>query len=246
MFNAIGYELGKRDLARFRNLPPQDRFTAFDREWSLLPDVWPGNAVATRLFTSWLPYQEADNLAVVGCGAGVTAVMAALHGCSRVFALDVNPAAVETTRLNAIRHGVDGKVIALTSNLFSALDAIDVFDMIYWNSPFVEAPADHYYVSGIDYAAFDSCYAAHHGFFANAGRHLSGGGRIFHGFSETLGNPALLRELAAETGFRGSAYRREEFAVPTGPRDEPISVDYVLYEFHQAELGPGCHRTLIR
>lgn len=58
MFKEFGYEVGRWDLARFRERAPQGSFTVLDLEWTLLPDVWPGNAVATRLFTSWLPYRE--------------------------------------------------------------------------------------------------------------------------------------------------------------------------------------------
>ncbi|MCA1674388.1 MAG: 50S ribosomal protein L11 methyltransferase, partial [Actinobacteria bacterium] len=42
----------------------------------------------------------------MGCGAGVAWVLAAQHGCDRVVALDINPAAVENTRRNAARYGV--------------------------------------------------------------------------------------------------------------------------------------------
>lgn len=131
----FGYQVGRWDLARYRERSPQDTFTALDREWSLLPDVWPGNAIATRLFTSWLPYKEADTFLEVGCGTGVTAVTAALQGCSRVCALDISPAAVENSRLNAVRHGVSERITILRSDLFSELGSSNGFDLIYWNSP---------------------------------------------------------------------------------------------------------------
>ncbi|MFI0820192.1 methyltransferase [Streptomyces sp. NPDC021098] len=240
MLNEFSYDVGQWDLARFRERPPQDTFTVFDREWHLLPDVWPGNAVATKLFTSWLPYEEADSFLEVGCGAGVTAVIAAMRGCSRVCALDINPAAAETARLNAVRHGVGDKVTTLTSDLFSGLDEGTTFDLIYWNSPFVEAPVEHDFRSQIDYAAFDSGYKMHGAFFAGLARHMSETSRVFLGFSETLGNPQRLHELAARSGFTASVYRGEEIALPTdfaGPRDSEgeglTSLVYVLYEFQR-------------
>ncbi|MEV0124008.1 methyltransferase [Streptomyces sp. NPDC050703] len=240
MLNEFGYDVGQWDIARFRERPPQDTFTAFDLEWHLLPDVWPGNAVATKLFTSWLPYEEADSFLEVGCGAGVTAVVAAMRGCSRVCALDINPAAAETARLNAVRHGVGDRVTTLTSDLFAGLDEGTTFDLIYWNSPFVEAPAGHEYRSQIDYAAFDSGYRTHAAFFAGLGGHMTGATRVFLGFSETLGNPSHLHELAARAGFTASVYRREEFALPadysgpgSGTDGGPTSLVYVLYEFRR-------------
>ncbi|WP_229074966.1 methyltransferase [Actinoplanes sp. DH11] len=233
MFNDLSYELSRRELTRFREGPPRETFTAFDREWALLPEVWPGSAPATKLFTAWLPYAEAASFLEVGCGAGVTAVIAVQSGCSRVCALDINPAAVATTNLNAARHGVDKQVTVLVSDLFDALAETDRFDIIFWNSPFVEAPADFRYESGIEYAGLDAGYAMHQRFFAEAGRHLTAGGRVFLGFSDTLGNPARLREVAALGGFTGSPYRREVLHLTVEEAVGEMNIDYVLYEFRR-------------
>lgn len=238
MFDRFGYDIGCWDLARFRRRAPQDTFTAQNLQWTLLPDVWPGNAVATELFTSWLPYDEADSFLEVGCGAGVTAVTAARRGC-RVCALDISPAAARNTRLNAARHGVDARMTVLTSDLFSGLDPSDRFDLIYWNSPYAEAPADHRYETQLDYAVFDADYAMHRRYFADAPRHMKDGARLFLGFSETIGNGGRLGELAAEAGFTASVYRREVFSVALDVPGLPASdgeteLDYALYEFRQA------------
>ncbi|MGW1432316.1 methyltransferase [Streptomyces sp. NPDC002431] len=239
MFEDFGYEVARWDLARYRARALQDSFTVFDREWTLLPEVWPGNAVATRLFTAWLPYEDAASFLEVGCGAGVTSVTAALRGCSRVCALDINAAAVENSRLNAERHGVQDRVSTLKSDLFSGLGPSDRFDLVYWNSPYADAPPGHAYDSQLDYAVFDADYVMHQRYFADAYRHLTDGGRLFLGFSNALGNGSRLREVAAMAGFTGSVFRREVFSfaidVP-GVRtsDSETEVDYVLYEFRRA------------
>jgi release factor glutamine methyltransferase len=238
MFNQLGYDLSRWDLARFKGRPASDTFSALGREWTLLPDVWPGSAPATVLFTSWLPYAEADSFLEVGCGAGVTAVVAALNQCSRVCALDINAMAVRTAEANAIRHGVDDRITFLVSDLFTGLPESDRFDVIYWNSPFVEAPADHRYEGGIDYAALDAGYRTHRRFFAEAGRHLTDGGRIYLGFSDTLGNPRQLHRIATDEGFESAVSRRETVRVTVDPATAPagvgesgeLDVDYVLYE----------------
>jgi len=41
-----------------------------------------------------------------GCGSGILAIGAALHGATNIEAVDIDPAAVESTRLNAIANGV--------------------------------------------------------------------------------------------------------------------------------------------
>lgn len=53
----------------------------------------------------------------LGCGAGVTTVMAALKGV-KVTSLDINPAAVENTKKNAELHGVQGQVRVLESDVY--------------------------------------------------------------------------------------------------------------------------------
>jgi ribosomal protein L11 methyltransferase len=41
-----------------------------------------------------------------GCGSGILAIAAALHGAAEVDAVDIDPAAVDATRTNAAANGV--------------------------------------------------------------------------------------------------------------------------------------------
>jgi release factor glutamine methyltransferase len=172
-------------------------FSMFGREWDLLPDVFPPvHDISTMLFTTWLPFSAGDDLLEVGCGAGVTAAMAALRGCRRVTAVDISPAAVENTRRNVHRHGLRGLVRVFESDLCSALSPDDRYDVIYWNSSFVEAPAEMEALTPVERAVLDPGYRTHARFLAEAPRHLKPAGRIFLGFS-SLGNRVRLEELAA-------------------------------------------------
>jgi ribosomal protein L11 methyltransferase len=65
---------------------------------ALVPEVRPG-----------------DRVLDVGCGSGVLAVAAARLGASVVVAIDVDPEAVDVTRANARRNGVDDVVDASTT-----------------------------------------------------------------------------------------------------------------------------------
>ncbi|MGW4235460.1 methyltransferase [Streptomyces sp. NPDC004749] len=179
-------------------------FSMFGREWALAPGVFaPVYDLSTALFTTWLPLARGTELLEVGCGAGITSVVAALRGCRRVTALDINPAAVRNTERNVRQHAVEDRVQVLESDLFARLPADDRYDLVYWNSSFVDTPVETEQLSAIERAVIDPGYRTHERFLAEAPYHLKPGGRIFLGFS-TLGNRGRLDELAAahDVGIR--------------------------------------------
>jgi HemK-related putative methylase len=72
----------------------------------------------------------------MGTGAGLTAVAAASHG-SQVVAVDINPAAVESTRRNALLNRVDRMMEVREGDLFGPVKG-ERFDTIFFNPPFYE------------------------------------------------------------------------------------------------------------
>ena len=186
-------------------------FVLHGREWDLLPDVYapnhsPSTAIALDLLglvTERRPaaFPMGAALLEMGCGAGVIAVTAALHGSTRVVAADISPAAVHNTTLNAVRHGVDDRVRAIRGDLFDGLAAGERFDVIFWSSPYVLAPTDYEYRHVHERAYVDAGYLTHQRFLAEAPRWLTPGGSVLLHFS-TRGNlVALLR--AADAHGRG-------------------------------------------
>ncbi|ONI78071.1 SAM-dependent methyltransferase [Actinosynnema sp. ALI-1.44] len=202
-----------------------DTFSLLGREWDLLDGVFsPVYTPVTALFSTWLPYPPGGTFLEIGSGAGVTAVVAAQSGCRAVTALDISMAAVENTRLNVARHGVEDRVRVLRSDLFSELEPGEEFDLIYWNSNFAEAPADFANETDLHHAFFDPSYRAHSEFVAQAPRYLSPGGRLMLGFSN-IGNTALLTELCADVGLELCTYRSERRQV-----DQRTTVEFQLLE----------------
>jgi ribosomal protein L11 methyltransferase len=71
-----------------------------------------GTHPTTRMCLRWIARQAPeraagwDRVLDYGCGSGILAVGAALHGGRHIDALDIDPAAVEATRLNAQANGV--------------------------------------------------------------------------------------------------------------------------------------------
>ena len=69
----------------------------------------------------------------MGCGGGANAILAARAGAS-VLGVDVNPAAVEASRVNAARNGVADRTEFAASDLFDAVEG--EFDLVVIDPPF--------------------------------------------------------------------------------------------------------------
>src|SRR5437016_12344711 len=91
-------------------------------EWDLLDDVWPpAYSPGGELYADLSPFRDMSSFLEMGCGTGIMSVLAARAGCDKVVGLDINPAAVRNTELNARRHGVADRVTARVSDLYSAV-----------------------------------------------------------------------------------------------------------------------------
>jgi len=71
-----------------------------------------GTHPTTRMCLRWTATHAADRAAGwarvldYGCGSGILAIAAVLHGAGQVDAVDIDPAAVDSTRANALANGV--------------------------------------------------------------------------------------------------------------------------------------------
>jgi len=74
-----------------------------------------GTHPTTRMCLRWLARRPAaapvGRVLDYGCGSGILAIGAALLGAGHVDAVDIDPAAVQATRDNALRNGVPGTVL---------------------------------------------------------------------------------------------------------------------------------------
>jgi ribosomal protein L11 methyltransferase len=73
-----------------------------------------GTHPTTRMCLRWLAAHPPRGLRVLdyGCGSGILAIGAALHGARQTDAVDIDPAAVQATRDNAQANGVANAVTA--------------------------------------------------------------------------------------------------------------------------------------
>jgi ribosomal protein L11 methyltransferase len=72
-----------------------------------------GTHPTTRMCLRWTAQQAAKRsvgwtrVLDYGCGSGILAIAAALHGAAAIDAVDIDPSAVESTRANALANGVE-------------------------------------------------------------------------------------------------------------------------------------------
>jgi release factor glutamine methyltransferase len=74
-------------------------------------------------------------VADVGTGTGILALAAARAGAATVVAIDINPNAALCAAENACANGLSERVIAVSSNLLSALAPRPLFDVILSSPP---------------------------------------------------------------------------------------------------------------
>ena len=86
----------------------------------------------TRHLIESTTFTEAERVLDLGCGAGVVGIVAAKHG-AEVTALDNDATAVELTRANAARNGVEVDVVS--SDGFRHLSTSG-FDQVLVNPPY--------------------------------------------------------------------------------------------------------------
>lgn len=128
----------------------------------------------------------------MGCGSGVVAVAAARRG-ARATAVDINPAAVRCTRINALLNSVEDRVEARTGDLFAPV-AGERFDLIVFNPPFFRGRPK----SALDHAwRGDDVFER---FASGLGQHLTMGGQAWVLLS-TDGAGAELLALLESHGF---------------------------------------------
>ena len=167
-------------------------FSLLGREWELIRGVFPGTlTAATEVMASHLPYPKGGRLLEVGCGTGVISVTAALSGVDHVVALDIVPDAITNTLRNAARHGVDSQIDARLSDVYSALQSSEEFDVIFWNVPWTFVPSSFPMSTDLHRAVFDPEYDGQRQLVDGARNHLAPGGRLLIGTADLKNETAL-------------------------------------------------------
>ncbi len=96
-------------------------------------------------------------VADIGSGSGIEAIVAKLAGATHVDAVDISPAAVECTRHNVVIHELTVGITVYHSDLFKSLPR-EKYDLIIANLPIVNFSAHH---NAINDALYDAGLKMH-------------------------------------------------------------------------------------
>jgi len=165
---------------------------------------WTGEFLASALVADPMLVPAGATVLDMGTGSGVGAVFAA-RTARRVVAVDVNPRAVRSARINALIHQVEERVEAREGDLFAPVGD-ERFDRILFNPPFYRRePRDM-----LERAFFATDVVER--FAAGLRDHLTPGGQCLLLLASTADEPALLR-LFEQRGFSVEVAARRDARV---------------------------------
>ena len=133
----------------------------------------------------------------VGCGSGLISIIMARK--NDVTSADINPVAVELTKENAKRNGVD--IDAIQSDLFDKID--EKYDIIVFNSPYLPDSDE------IDGSEMWSDKGTIERFIRQCPRYLEKNGKILIVIS-SLTNLERVERLFKESGFGTKVIERQK------------------------------------
>jgi len=181
---------GKHELVHYfpaKDFPNYNLTTVDGREILTTDDVVMPSMQSIYLLSHW-DIKQGETVLDVGTGSGVQAIFAADH-TSHIIATDLNPIAVKMTQLNVDRHGLSSVINVRQGDLFSAIKHDESFDVILFN---------------IDYPTNEETqglWKLHERFFAEVGKYLKPGGRLYYQ-SGLLDNIPKIKTMSANNQLR--------------------------------------------
>lgn len=98
---------------------------------------WASGQVLAKFLLAQPSWVRGRRVLDFGCGSGVVAIAAALAGARQVIACDIDPLALEATRINAALNAVQLELVEDYFAIEGDIDLIIVADVLYDSSNFV-------------------------------------------------------------------------------------------------------------
>ncbi len=172
------------------------------KEMIVYPNVMsPKYDWSSRFHAENMPDQKGKSFLEIGCGCGILSLFAALQGAKRIFAVDINPNAVENAKENLSKYGVKDFEVHY-SDVFENVEG--TFDTINFAAPYHGNKPNEI----LEYGVSDPEYSALKIFLHDARKHLNKHGQLVLGFSST-GDADLLNELIIENKWLIKDFKEE-------------------------------------
>lgn len=169
--------------------------TLCGKEFIVLANVFsPKYFPDVDMFARHLPVRKGDKVLEIGSGIGFVAIDAITRGADRVVATDINPFAVRNIHENACYHGVLDRIDIRQGSVFAPIERDEKFDIIYWNAPFQYIEEDMP-SSMLQQSICDIAYRGIQEYITSGRHYLSESGRLFLGFSSSIGSLDKLNEI---------------------------------------------------
>lgn len=155
-----------------------------------------------------------DAVLDMGTGCGILAILSASKA-EKVVAVDVNPHAVECTKVNGRVNGGSERMDVIHGNLFEPIRKEEIFDLILFNAPYLPTKENEL-EEWIDYAwvGGETGRTVIDRFISSAPRYLKMGGTILLVQSTLSGVDETLEELDKQ-GFNPSILDERKVAFET-------------------------------
>jgi len=149
---------------------------------------------SAQMMIAMMPDQKEKEVLEIGSGTGILSLHVSQQGARQIVAVDINPQAIENTRLNFEKHNIKNAVV-LHSDLFE--NVMGTFDTIIFNAPF----HGNYAEDMLELGTSDFNYQTLKRFFESVGKYLNPCGEILLGFAD-MGDNELLKAFIQENGFQ--------------------------------------------
>lgn len=184
------------------------------------PQVFsPKYFISAEITNSEFPFIKNQSFLEIGCGVGITSILAAKHN-NRVVCTDINPYAVKCTAENAEINQVAHLIDVRESDVFSSISKGETFDTIYWNPPYVFVPEGFQHRNLLEKSVFDPGYKSLEQYIRQAPEFLNEGGRVLICFGSN-GDKGKLESITRANQFN---------LVPLWCREDKTGAKHELFQ----------------